>query len=198
MELLESPVPHRVAHDLESLFYVLIFICTHLKGPGNDVGDPPIYGGKMGSNSKHKSALREWMELKDVKSLRYAKMTHMFYGFQKEIMEHISPYFKPLSHHISSLRTVLFPTGLGGESLKSTATGVDFIKVFKSVFEDEILIKAAQEPHSNPGKRSHPGDLYSEGWNAAKIPKKLSSAEPKKNPSVPRAAKLMKKSRRLV
>ena len=177
---------------------MLIFICTHLKGPENDVGDPPIYGGKMGSNKKHKSGLREWMELKDANLLGYAKIIHMFHRFEKAILDHISPYFKPLSHHISSLRMVLFPTVLGTEGLKSTATGVDFINVFKSVFEDEILIKAAQEPHSNPGKRSHPGDLVSEGWNAAKIQKKLSSAEPKRNPSVPWAAKLMKKSRRLV
>ena len=34
-------IPHRVAHDLESLFYVLLFICTHLGGPRNSVGNLP-------------------------------------------------------------------------------------------------------------------------------------------------------------
>lgn len=198
MELLNSSIPHRVAHDLESLLYVLVFICTHLRGPGNDVGDPPIYGGKK--DSKHESGIREWMQIRDPKMLGYVKFKHILVDFQDRIVGQISPYFKPLSHHISNFQQVLFPTGLsaGKEAEKSAATCLDVINVFKSVFKDEDLIKAAQQPNSNLGKRSRPGDLISDGWDVVKIPNKLLTAEPKNNPSVRQTSKLMTKCRRLV
>jgi len=201
MELLKYGIPHRVAHDLESVIYVLLFICTHLQGPHNAVRDPPLYGGE--NSSEHPSAIKNWLLTKDPSIVGQLKFSSMMGYFEEDILPHISPYFKPLKPHISALWGVLFPHRLtqpivGKEAMHSTATCADVINVFKSAFEDKSLIEEANQPSTILGKRSHPGDLISaaNGWDAVEPPNKLLTAEPKKNPTTVRQTKLMKKSRR--
>jgi len=89
IELLITGVPHRVVHDLESLFFVLLFICTHLDGP-QKIHDPPLYGGKK--ESTHPSPMSSWLDMKDLRSLGFLKNGAMV-DFEKTVLLHISPYF---------------------------------------------------------------------------------------------------------
>jgi hypothetical protein len=200
MELLKYGIPHRVAHDLESIVYVLLFICTHLQGPCNAIGDPPLYGGA--GSSVHKSGIQQWINTKDPKTLGQTKFTHMIALFEEDILPFISPYFKPIIPFISELWNILFPQRLtkptvGKESMRSSATCLNVINAFKSVLQDKALQEEAKNPSTILGKRSRPGELISNGWDAVEPTKKLLSGEAKDNQSTPRKSKLMRKSRRL-
>lgn len=208
MELLIYGIPHRVAHDLESLFYVLLFICTHLNGPHNTVRDPPLYGKGVkcehagGVGCKHPSPIKNWMCTTDPKSLGHMKFSHMIGHFEILILPNISPYFKPLTPHLSSLWKVLFPQRLtapsvGQEATHSPATCLDVINIFKSVLEDKSLIEQAKNT-SVLGKRSSPGDhvANTNDWDAVKVSRNLLTVEPGMKPTTTRRSALMTKGHR--
>ena len=83
--------------------------------------------------------------------------------------------------------------------MHSTATCLDVINIFKSVFQDKSLVEEAKQPSTILGKRSRPGDLISasNGWDAVEPPQKLLAAEPKNNPTTARQSKLMMKSQKI-
>jgi hypothetical protein len=179
---------------------VLLFLCTHLQGPRNAIGDPPLYGGA--DSSKHKSGIQQWIHTKDPKTLGNMKFTHMIALFEEDILPCISPYFKPITPFISGLWNILFPQRLtkptvGKESMQSPATCLDVINIFKSVLRDKNLQEEAKNPSTILGKRSRPGELISNGWDAVEPTKKLLTAEAKDKQSTARKSKLMKKSHRL-
>jgi hypothetical protein len=61
--LLRKPrhiVPHRIAHDLESVFFVPLFICTHLNGPRNAI--LPSFGSNV--KQDHTSPMKLWIHIK--------------------------------------------------------------------------------------------------------------------------------------
>jgi hypothetical protein len=203
MELLLYGIPHRVVHDLESLLYVLLFICTHLQGPRNTVGTPPLYGGRPGC--EHPSRMKDWIRTTDPVNLGHLKYSHMIGHFELDILPYISPYFQPLKQHISALWNTLFPhrftvPTVGKEATHSPATCLDIIKVFKAALEDKSLIEEANQSSTILGKRSSPGDLVSaaDSWDAVKVPKKLLTAEPRIMPTVLRKTKLMGKGHRVI
>lgn len=152
VELLLFGVPHRVVHDLESVFYVLLFICTHLEGPNNTVGNPPLY------EQTHPSPMRHWFAAPGLIVLGDVKSSHMFLFFEERILPHISPYFQPLVPYIRKLWSVLHPQNNSG--CHSTATCRDIVEVFKSALLDKELIEHARQPDSILGKRARPADLH--------------------------------------
>ena len=58
IELLIHGSSHCIAHDLEFVLYVLLFICTHFNGPFGEIRDPPLYGNDK--NYNHPSSIKEW------------------------------------------------------------------------------------------------------------------------------------------
>jgi hypothetical protein len=187
IELLLYAPHHRAIHDAESLIYVLIFLCTHLSGPGQ-VNDPPVFGsGSKHSGSKHPSGITHWMDVTDLDQLGHIKSSQMLLNLKPIILNHLSSYFKPLAPHIYKLWTVLFPpaSGLSSPSTNpghSKATLRQFINALKTVLLDKSLIDSTRqnlEPDSesdtgNRRKRSRPGELIiseSNGWDPA-FPKK--------------------------
>jgi hypothetical protein len=202
MELLLHKVPHRVSHDLESLFYVLLFICTHLGGPHNTAGNPPLYGGVNSRKrpSKHPSGISQWLSTTDLLALGNTKHGHMVAFFHSFILPFISPYFSPLKPHMLSLRDKILPPPAaereGDFHVRSEVTCDDLIKVFKTALLDQSLIAQAEQAGSNLGKRSLPGELVSNGWDPVKPSKRKLTSEPKISPSPTKSrTKLMKKGR---
>jgi len=191
IELLVFGVPHRVAHDIESLFYVLLFILTHLGGPRNTPGSPPLYGDATVDN--HPSPIKQWLSVNNLDNLGKLKYVDMVVLFESKILPNISPYFKPFQHHIKSLRRAIFPehkTGLdfGAKAVYSKVTCSDIIQVFKDILQDESLINQALHASTTLGKRSVPGDLFTQkGWDVVRPSQKRSRTE---------RAKLMEKGKR--
>ena len=177
VELLLFAIPHRVVHDLESAFYVLLFICTHLEGPRNAVRDPPLYGA-LGEQF-YPSHMKSWFTTDDLATLGHLKSSQMFLHFEERILPHISPFFKPLVPYLKKFWSVLHPqrtekvVPVGRASCHGTATCHDIVDVLKSALLDKELINQARKSDSILGKRALPGDLTStpNGWGAAKISK---------------------------
>jgi hypothetical protein len=168
--------PHRVIHDAESLLYVLLFLCSHLAGPG-EVRDPPLYGSGP-SGSEHPSGIKQWLAATNLNTLGHTKFSHMGAHIDVEILPHLSPYFSPLRSHICNLWTALFPNQLstgGPHASHSKATILDLIKAFKKVLSDPDLIARAKDAApGNLRKRSRPGELIiaANGWDAIHPSKK--------------------------
>jgi hypothetical protein len=208
MELLIYGTPHRVAHDLESLFYVLLFICTHLGGPRNTLGNPPLYGE---TDREHNSKIKTWLSSTNLVDLGMLKYSHMFAFFESTIVSHISPYFKPLQQHLYLLRKTIFPhwqhrsdgdvglaMDLGKNSVCSVVTCSDVIEAFKTILLDESLISQAEKPPTTLGKRSLPGDYdtVKHGWDVIKPSRKVLATGPKfKQSNTVRRAKLLLKGK---
>ena len=162
MELLFQAIPHHIAHDLELLLYVLLFICTHLQGPYNSVRDPPLYE----KGQPHPSPMKEWFYSTNPLRLRDLKFSHMIGHFESDNLPNMSPYFKPLKLYISALWNILLLQRLtmpsvGLRATHSSATCCDVISIFKSVLEDKSLIEEAKQSSAILGKYSHPRDLIS-------------------------------------
>jgi hypothetical protein len=197
MELLIYGIPHRVAHDLESVMYLLIFICTHLQGPRNALSDTPLYGGD--GNHEHPSPLKEWFRITNPENLGHMKIGHIIINFKSQVLHHISPYFNPLKPYISALLTILFPKLLLDEkATHSPATCRDFINIFKTVFEDKALIEEAKQSSTILGKRSHPGEPITapDGWGSVEPTKKQLSTDPKNKPTTHRNRTFFTRSHR--
>jgi hypothetical protein len=169
--LLYAPL-HRAIHDAESLVYVLLFLCSHLDGPGS-VGDPPLFG----SGSKHPSGISSWLSANSLNMLGHAKFSQMTAHINVDILPHLSTYFKPLSPHIFKLWTTLFPSTSilpkDSDASHSVATLRDLINTFKEILLDKDLITKASAAGS-VRKRSHPGELIisGNGWDAIPASKK--------------------------
>lgn len=198
MELLMYGTPHRVVHDLESVFFVLLFICTHLDGPYHSIRKPPLYGPE---GKHHPSPMKNWLAVNTFSVLGHLKHSHMSCHFEELILPHISPYFAPLRPHLRNLWSTLHPqitktVPVGHQGSHSLATARSVIEVFKRALQDEILIKEAHQSDSTLGKRSLPGDLVSTGWDAVSVAKKFLIAEPQTQVKQKRQTKLMGKRRR--
>lgn len=167
MELLLFAPPHRAIHDAESLIYVLLFLCSHLDGPGS-LADPPLFG----SGSKHPSGISSWLSASSLKMLGHTKFSQMAAHIDVHILPFLSNYFTSLGPHIVKLWTALFPSmELASNASHSKATLRDIIDAFKSVLLDEDLISKAR---AGTRKRSRPGELVisHNGWDAMPSPKK--------------------------
>ena len=143
IELLIHGSPHHTAHNLEFILYVLLFICTHLKGPGCQVRDPPLYGGD--NKSIHPSSIKQWFAASHLATLGHLKFSHMMSHFNTFILSAISPYFFPLKNYIGNFWKALI---LERESIASDgewvvhskATPQDIINVLKAALLDTELI----------------------------------------------------------
>lgn len=201
LELLIHGSYHRVAHDLESVLYVLLVICTHLNGPLGKIRDPPLYGKK---SYNHPSLMREWFSsTENLANLGHMKYSHVMAHFETHVLEYISPYFFPLKKYIVDFRDALFPLRGhrdGAIVTHSTATPQDIIKIFKAALLDDQLITDAKVAcnSKNHNKRSLPGELVvaTNCWDAVvpNIPR--TSKKPKLSPSTTRNAILLTKGAR--
>ena len=178
IELLLFAPPHRAIHDAESLIYVLLFLCSHLDGPGT-VHNPPLLG--SGSGCKHPSGINQWLSANSLNMLGHAKFSHMTAHFEVEILLHVSTYFKPLVPHIRKLWDTLFEfksMQMTKDASRSVATLRGFIDALKTVLLDKKLRALAEiTPSGGSRKRSCPGDSVVRGnsWDAVPVKKKTAT-----------------------
>lgn len=99
-------VIHEPRHDLESLFYVLIYCATMLKGPHGSWRVEDDF------RSHISVPMREWFGLDGMES-SYARMGRLKLGhmadFERAIIRRMDPYFSPLFSGLRILRDNAFP-----------------------------------------------------------------------------------------
>jgi hypothetical protein len=96
-----EPITHEVHHDLESFFYVLIWACVVLEGPGR-------YRRKF---DIMKTELQWWVvgeSIRKTGGMKQAHMTGVPFNF---LLEDFSPYFEPIKPVIRDLRDYILGRG---------------------------------------------------------------------------------------
>lgn len=178
---------------MESLFYVILFICTHLQGPHCQVADTPLYG-----SANSPSVLKDWLTANNFTVLGHLKYSHIVAHFDS-VLEHISPYFAPLKSHLSAYRKVLFPPAPSDDGKVAAHSNVSFEDIFtvlKGALLDEVVIEQAKQVPCDSvlGKRSRarPGELIisGNGWDAVKVSRKKNAMI---SPIIPHSVRLMGK-----
>lgn len=141
-----SQFQHKPKHDLESLFYVLIYICTNLKGPRNMVRT------KAEVLKEHSSVpLYDWFDMDaSFRSLGRTK-AGQFDTFQESILDKFSPYFADLAPCVMKLFRAFFPSGKEWDN-----SCISHAKMI-AIFEETLL----QLPHERtPQDRTSPSPRF--------------------------------------
>jgi hypothetical protein len=88
------------AHDLESIFFVLLYILLVHKGPGDPISDDDTKKAK-------KYFLRNWFMAQNTRDA-YGRKKIDLEEFQSGFIDHLSPYFSDLGECLWELFDILF------------------------------------------------------------------------------------------
>ena len=146
LELLLHGGPHRVEHDLESLLYVLIFICIHMPGPKSKFTPLPVNDDHHRSEDGRFSPLKAWFGLTmSFQTLGWVKCGQLFEQFEDTIIAEISPYFSPMKKYIRDMWYAFFPLerrsmGLSGrEAVRSQITSEALQVIVQAAMMDPAI-----------------------------------------------------------
>ena len=149
-------IQHEPRFDLESLFYVLIYLCINLKGPENRVRPTD-------DMSKFKSfPVAEWFKADgSFRCLGRAKLSQL-QTFEDSIVPYISPYFWDVLPCIRKFHKALCP---GGDWRNSPITHHQVISIFEEALGsfpevENISNEILQIPSSS---QFFSGNLVSDG-----------------------------------
>jgi Fungal protein kinase len=153
--LLYGDTIHKPVYDLESLFNVLLVICTHL----SVFGDPHK---NHGLEWKQPTRVAQWFEIQSFRTLADLK-AGQFTSIESLIFSDISQPFKVLLPYLSALFLVLFPPRTPEiRTLKrwhSTATCQEFIEVLDRALLDQAIVDGARyRHHSASTSRADPNN----------------------------------------
>lgn len=169
--LAQDPVTHTYHHDLESFFYVFLWICTFYSKPGVEIGakdakeKPMYYWNDRGKESS-------------------SKEVHMksYQRFERKILDNFAEYFEDFKGLAKELYEAVFPA-CGSQS---TVTHKSFISILE-VGIKKLELKPEEQVSSPPSPESeievpyHVGfakrmieiSLPTEGWQSAPpVPKR--------------------------
>lgn len=130
IELLDPPpldnstqITNTQQHDLESLFYVFVWICSLYAAPG--------IIRELDKNSASNSIIvLKWNEVKDSKEIGEIKRSHLSYGGNK-LAACFTPYFASLRGCCMQLLDAIFP--------KSSEARVDYRASLSPVTHEQII-----------------------------------------------------------
>lgn len=118
-------VTHSPSHDLESLFYVLIFICTNLEGPGT----PRSLESLIAFTSL---PIASWFVPETSFEGLATDKLGVAHAFEKRILKYFSPYFSDIKPCVRELFVAMYPNG---PQLKSSLTHDRMIEIFTTTLE---------------------------------------------------------------
>src|ERR1700677_3140039 len=127
-------VKHRPCHDLESIFYVLLYVCTFFKAAS-----------KTKARNTSSAPMKSWFDghigfrlIADLKS-------GQIHQFNTRLSNSVTPEFQDLITYLSAMFECLFPQGDWGRDLMaSTATHVQMKQALQKVYgllSDQDLLK---------------------------------------------------------
>jgi hypothetical protein len=123
---------HGPKHDLESLFYVLLYISTFFIEPHQRLQSAQL-------REIHTSVpLLEWVDpeaySKTFRSMGCLKTGHMA-NFESAIIAKIAPFFQPIASHLIKLRDIFFPSHLKNSYRNNQMSYSSIVEVFDAMLE---------------------------------------------------------------
>ena len=92
---------HKPQHDLESILYIILYICTFVQGPGLPLYEPNTH--------RHPSPpIRSWFSSSGIKEIGFRKMTHLD-SYEVAILPNFTPYWHDFAPFVESLILACFP-----------------------------------------------------------------------------------------
>ncbi|KAH8109268.1 hypothetical protein DFH11DRAFT_951749 [Phellopilus nigrolimitatus] len=117
--------PHAYYHDMESVFYVLCWLCTVLEGPYNKKRDSDNFDLEDTEVTKWAGLDVPNASLEHIWPMKLGVMGNKPY-FEELVLNKIAPYFADLKQCLSSIRDILFPVpGSDPEMLEKVLNMVD-------------------------------------------------------------------------
>ena len=125
--ILMNTKPHAARHDLESIFYVLIYVATTYKGPENirKQEDYAVWSS---------IPVREWFEMQhSFRKMAHLRMSHLC-NFKGAILHKMDDYFQPLFPFLKNLLRAFFPDCLASENYDNRMTYEEMTKLFNDEY----------------------------------------------------------------
>lgn len=136
---LDSPFQHRVDHDLESLFLVLLHIVRFTSGPA---GDPK----KDIISNKLEVRISQWHHEQLEPEIPHTKSSDLLrLRSAKDIKSVLPKYWSPFTANIANLSKIVYP-----QKTIPLRTGVDIFTVFRQELVNflEACKEIEEVPHS--------------------------------------------------
>jgi hypothetical protein len=97
--LLNPNFVHKPRHDLESILYIILCICTFVPGPGlslykSDIARPP--------------PIRSWFSNDEIREIGYRKLAHLE-CYDIAILPNFAPYWHDFAPFVGELIKACFP-----------------------------------------------------------------------------------------
>ncbi|KAG6808441.1 hypothetical protein H0H92_004111 [Tricholoma furcatifolium] len=156
LPLLLHASPHRVAYDLESLFYVLVYVCTNYEKL-----DPPVVRerGLLSASSRY-APISAWFQALPFRDLGCLKFTQLHFNMEGFVLEYVSEYFHPLRDTLRKLWIALYPSitspnkgDMPPAVIRMMETKIEPAEAcdnFITIFQDAILALAPQQQMPPP------------------------------------------------
>ena len=124
---------HKPHHDLESILYIIIFICTYVRGPGL-----PIY------SPEASLPIRTWFCGDNIKAIGSRKLANL-QDHDVAILPYFTPYWRDFIPFVKDLIIACFPVSmrLPNEFQYEQVLGI-LKKAYNTVREPTDPIRAAQ------------------------------------------------------
>ena len=112
---------HEPRHDLESLFYVILTICTYVDSPGCLRSAIPV-------EDERSLCLNEWWATLDGNLLARNKASHMT-SLEHCVLQRLPPYWDDFHKYLIELRDAIWPGNSYVLDVKNSATHDKFLSI---------------------------------------------------------------------
>lgn len=157
-----SDFTHQPKHDLESLFYVLITLCTYTNGPG-------CLRSSIPGVNELSVCLNEWFTTHDHHVLARHKGAQLS-SFDEYVLRRLPPYWNDFHQVLTNLHSVLWPKECAVLNQPNAATHEAFLEVLTKA--REMYRQQEDEAYTFapiPEKRAHPSGLQKRKENGGDV-----------------------------
>ncbi len=154
IEALLNPIfVHKPQHDLESILYIILCICTFVPGPGLSLFEVDI--------ARASPPIRSWFSSDEIREIGCRKLAHLE-SYDTAILPHLAPYWRDFAPFVRDLIKACFPVKpcLRNELqyeqtlqvLKKAYDGVEepFDRVPRAVPQASVRAQCSKRPNSSP------------------------------------------------
>jgi hypothetical protein len=151
------PFIHKPQHDLESILYIILYICTFVQGPGLPLHNPDILRLSL--------PICSWFNNDEIREIGYHKLAHLE-CYSTAILPNFTPYWDDFAPYVEDLINACFPAkaSLPNELQYAQVLGI-LEKAYDAVGEPSNLTEQVSQaldvggalrlkrPHSNSSLR---------------------------------------------